>query len=184
MNSRPKILEWRTRAECAFGIRTLMSWGGSIIASHMGSVEFQGPYTIPRECLWRWVVVRLFRWLIYYSWGVDSGRFMLKAFWIIFMKNRPVTELQPERFVGVLLPYWRGLLSNDIGAAYAGSHVLVRSSVIVKITQGVVVVVVVKESEQFPSNLCKWHELDKTLCTRERTTRNGIPVRLICINLW
>lgn len=71
------------------------------------------------------------------------------------MKNRPVTELQPERFVGVLLPYWRGLLSNDIGAAYAGSHVLVRSSVIVKITQGVVVVVVVKELEQFPSNLCK-----------------------------
>lgn len=31
----------------------------------------------------------------------------------IIMKNNPVTVLQPERFMCVLLPYLRGLLSNN-----------------------------------------------------------------------
>lgn len=42
------------------------------------------------------------------------------------MKNSPVTVVQPERFMGVHFPYLRGLLSNDTGVAYEGSHVLVR----------------------------------------------------------
>lgn len=43
----------------------------------------------------------------------------------IIMKNSPVTVLQPERFMGVLLPYLRGLLSNDIRVTFEGSRVLV-----------------------------------------------------------
>lgn len=43
----------------------------------------------------------------------------------IIMKNRPVTVLQSERFMGVLLLYLRGLLSSDTGVAYEGGHVLV-----------------------------------------------------------
>lgn len=43
----------------------------------------------------------------------------------IIMKNSLVTVLQSERFMGVLLPYLRGLLSKGTGVAYEGGHVLV-----------------------------------------------------------
>lgn len=44
----------------------------------------------------------------------------------IIMKNSLVTVLQSERFMGVLLPHLRGLLSKDTGVAYEGGHVLIR----------------------------------------------------------
>ena len=45
---------------------------------------------------------------------------------LIVMKNNPVTVLQPERFMCVLLPYLRGLLSSNARGTFEGSHVLVR----------------------------------------------------------
>lgn len=51
----------------------------------------------------------------------------------IIMKNSPVRVLQPDRFMGVLLPHLRGLLSNDTRVAYEGSHVLVQYFVLFKI---------------------------------------------------
>lgn len=45
---------------------------------------------------------------------------------LVLMKNNPVTVLQPERFMCVLLPYLRGLLSSNARGTFEGSHVLVR----------------------------------------------------------
>lgn len=41
------------------------------------------------------------------------------------MKNSPIPVLQPERFMGVILPYLRGLLGNDTRVAFQGSHLFV-----------------------------------------------------------
>lgn len=42
----------------------------------------------------------------------------------IIMKNNPITVLQPERFMCVLLPYLRWLFSNNARGIFEGSHVL------------------------------------------------------------
>lgn len=44
----------------------------------------------------------------------------------IIVKNNPITVLQPERFMCVLLPYLSRLLSNNARVAFEGSHVSLR----------------------------------------------------------